>query len=94
MIPRLLEMIIEGLKDVEAAELLGELAPADEKMVDELHRLLAAAGTTPGSRLRLVQALAEIPGPQARKLLAELADDEDHVVAGTARHILGGRGNG
>ncbi|MCS5479130.1 MerR family transcriptional regulator [Corynebacterium sp. YIM 101645] len=94
MVPRLLGMIVEGLKDVEAAELLGELAPADEKVVDELEELLAAAGTTPAARLRLVQALAEIPGPGAEQLLAALIDDEDRVVAGTARYILRQRGNG
>lgn len=96
MIPRLLCMIAEGNQDVEAAETLGALAVrhGEEPVVGELSRLLAAPETAAAARLRLVQALAEIPGPQARKLLAELADDEDHVVAGTARHILGGRGNG
>lgn len=94
MVPRLLGMIVDGLLDVEAAEVLGELAPADEKVVDELEELLTAPGTTPGARLRLVQALAEIPGPQASRLLTGLSDDADHVVAGTARHILRQRGNG
>ncbi|RSZ61673.1 MerR family transcriptional regulator [Corynebacterium hylobatis] len=94
MVPRLLGMIVEGLLDVEAAELLGELVPADEKVVGELEELLAAPGTTPGARLRLVQALAEIPGPRSGRLLAALIDDEDRVVAGTARYILGEHGNG
>lgn len=88
MAPHLLGLIVEGLRDVEAAEALGQLAE-QEAVVGEMAALLAAPDTTPGARLRLVQALAEIPGPRAGELLATLVADADHVVAGTARFILG-----
>lgn len=93
MVPRLLGLIVEGNRDVEAAETLGQLAD-QATVLDQLEQLLHAPDTTPGARLRLVQALAEIPGPRAGELLATLTGDADHVVAGTARYILGERGNG
>lgn len=93
MVPRLLGLIVEGIRDVESAETLGQLAD-QTTVLDQLEQLLDAPGTTPGARLRLVQALAELPGPRAGRLLTTLIEDADRVVAGTARHILGGRGNG
>lgn len=89
-LPALLRIVIEGRSDVEAAEVLGLLAgdPAVSEdivraMQDELDATVDAS-----IRLRITQALAEIPGNWARDLLAELTRDGDRTVAGTAAAIL------
>ncbi|WP_067680918.1 MerR family transcriptional regulator [Nocardia miyunensis] len=88
-IPVLLEMIVAGRSDVEAAEVLGSLARADDivrAMRDELD------GTAdPATRLRITQAFAEIPGAAARAALTDLTEDHDRTVAATAAAIVGAR---
>lgn len=93
-IPGLVAMIVVGDRDVEAAEALGRLAadsvaeapaveaPAVKPLLDALR-----AGDVP-VRLRVTQALAEIPGPAAAAALADLAEDVDRTVAATAAAIL------
>lgn len=88
--PVLLEMVVEGRRDVEAAEALGQLAevsPAADDVVgvlqDKLDNIDDAA-----MRLRITQALAEIPGTAAREALARLADDGDPTIAATAAAIV------
>ncbi|MET4047115.1 MerR family transcriptional regulator [Rhodococcus sp. 1163] len=89
-VPALLRIVVEGRSDVEAAEVLGLLAddPTVSRdiiraMQDKLDATVDAA-----TRLRITQALAEIPGARARDLLAELTRDGDRTVAGTASAIL------
>ncbi|MEU5842808.1 HEAT repeat domain-containing protein [Rhodococcus sp. NPDC047139] len=91
--PVLLEMIVEGRSDVEAAEVLGRLAdrsirPAD--IVRSVQRVLDEAAAVP-VRLRLTQALAEIPGAAAEDALFALTGDPDRTVAATADAVLGTR---
>lgn len=91
-LPILLETVEHGPNDVEAAEALGVLAQDGrqaEEIVTELGDRLAAANTEPAARLRLTQALAEIPGPAADQVLAALARDDQGDVARSAGYILG-----
>lgn len=88
-IPALLEMVAEGRSDVEAAEVLGLLAQATtstDDIVRAMRGKLENTGDAP-TRLRITQALAEIPGAAARQALVELADDSDRMIAATASAI-------
>ncbi|MBT2233980.1 HEAT repeat domain-containing protein [Nonomuraea sp. NEAU-A123] len=91
-VPTLIDMVVEGTNDVDAADALSALssrpALADQiaaRLVDRL-----APGTVePSARRRLTQALADIPGTTASQALADLSHDEDRAVALTAAYILG-----
>ncbi|MET9020380.1 HEAT repeat domain-containing protein [Actinopolymorpha sp. NPDC004070] len=90
-VPTLVDMIVEEVNDVGAADALSALAsdPARaEPIVARLADRLARSGAGSPARQRLTQALAEIPGEAAARALAELSDDEDRVVALTAAYIL------
>ena len=90
-LPVLIETVVGGPNDVDAAEALGVLAEDGrqaEQIVSELTERLAAAGTEPAARLRLTQALAEIPGPAAEDVLTALASDDQADVARSAGYIL------
>lgn len=83
--PALIDMIVAGGNDVEAAEVLGALAgePQHAAAIENLLRD-ALASADPASRLRLVQALAEMPSAIALESLRALAHDPDPTVARTA----------
>lgn len=88
-IPALLDMIVEGRNDIEAAEVLGLLtqtATSPASVVDALREHLD--GGDPPTRLRITQALAEIPGAAPLEVLTRLTRDPDRTVAGTAAAIL------
>ncbi|WP_327117561.1 HEAT repeat domain-containing protein [Nocardia sp. NBC_01730] len=83
-VPTLVGTVVEGPNDVEAAEILGTLASDAEwadrimsAMVDEL----AAHTADSAVRMRLTQALAEMPGTIALNVLRQLAHDDDRAVA-------------
>ncbi|MFK4145093.1 MerR family transcriptional regulator [Streptomyces sp. NPDC004065] len=83
-VPVLVDMVVRGSHDVEAAEILATLSrdPAREQriltaLVDELDAPAADTAT----RIRLVQALVELPGTAAREALRRLAHDDDRAVA-------------
>jgi DNA-binding transcriptional MerR regulator len=86
-VPVLVAMIVAGANDVEAAEVLGALA-SDPTRAAPIKRALSAELADPAApgpaRLRLVQALAELPGPIALAMLRGLTDDEDPTIARTA----------
>lgn len=86
-LPVLIAMVVEGANDVDAAEVLGVLA-SDPAHADPItHALtaeLAAPAATHAARMRLVQALAELPDAIALDLLRGLAGDADRTVARTA----------
>ncbi|GAA3472809.1 HEAT repeat domain-containing protein [Nonomuraea roseola] len=90
-IPTLIDMIVEGTNDADAADALSALA-SDPALTDQIATTLVdclAPGTIESSaRRRLTQALADIPGPTASRALADLARDEDRAVALTATYIL------
>ncbi|RBQ18834.1 MerR family transcriptional regulator [Spongiactinospora rosea] len=95
LIGTLIDMIVEGANDVDAADALGTLAthsaPAD-RIATLLIDRLTGESTRPPARARLTQALAEIPGPTASQALSNLSHDEDRTVALTATYILRLRG--
>ncbi|MGY6652294.1 HEAT repeat domain-containing protein [Amycolatopsis sp. TRM77291] len=88
-IPVLVRMIADGTNDVEAAEVLGALVEnprSEERIVDALADALTEDSAV---RIRVVQALAEIPGAKAGDLLGRLAGDADPAVALIASALAG-----
>ncbi|WP_030911185.1 HEAT repeat domain-containing protein [Streptosporangium amethystogenes] len=91
-IPTLIDMVVEGTNDVDAADALSALA-SRSALVDQIATglvdRLARASVESSARRRLTQALADIPGTTASRALADLTHDEDRAVALTATYILG-----
>lgn len=89
-VPALLDMVVEGRNDTDAADTLSVLA-SDTATADRIaHRLverLAHTATAAPARGRLTQALAGIPGTRASRALAELSHDADRAVAVTATYL-------
>jgi len=90
-IPLLIEQVLRGAHDVEAADALADLAedPAIAQQIVE--RFEAAISDGPAdvqTRVRICQALAEFNGA-ASALLARLAADPDPAVARNARYVMG-----
>ncbi|MFV2102338.1 HEAT repeat domain-containing protein [Micromonospora sp. LOL_024] len=83
-VPALIETVVEGPNDVEASEILGTLARdatwARRIMCRLVDELAGHAGDS-AVRMRLTQALAEMPGTIALNTLRQLADDADRPVA-------------
>ncbi|MEG3627609.1 MerR family transcriptional regulator [Streptomyces poriticola] len=94
-VPTLLDMIVEGRNDIDAADALSVLA-SDSATADRIASGLVdrLAHDTAGApaRGRLTQALAGIPGTRASRALAELSHDADPAVALTAAYLLQLRG--
>ncbi|MFD5737536.1 MerR family transcriptional regulator [Streptomyces sioyaensis] len=90
-VPTLLDMIVEGRNDTDAADALSVLA-SDTVTADQIATGLAdrlAHDTTEApARGRLTQALAGIPGTRASRALVELSHDVDRAVALTAAYVL------
>ncbi|MGC7097312.1 HEAT repeat domain-containing protein [Amycolatopsis lurida] len=88
-IPMLVDMVVEGTNDVEAAEVLGELAPESaDRIMRALTDALTANPANPAARIRLTQALAELPPTATQPLLRQLTDDDDRAVGLIASAIL------
>jgi HEAT repeat protein len=89
VIPALIDLVVEGRDDVEAADVLALLAN-QHGYVDDITDAVAAALTRAGdrSRQRLAEALGGITGPRSRTALAGLASDADPGVAATATFLL------
>lgn len=86
-VPALVGTVVEGPNDVEAAEILGTLARDPEwadriisALVDELNEHKGDSAV----RLRLTQALAEMPDTIALDTLRQLTRDDDRAVAALA----------
>ncbi|MDX3109272.1 HEAT repeat domain-containing protein [Nonomuraea angiospora] len=91
-VPTLIDMVVEGTNDVDAADALSALAsrPASaDRIASMLVDRLAHDTAESSARRRLTQALADIPGTTASRALADLSHDEDRAVALTATYILG-----
>jgi DNA-binding transcriptional MerR regulator len=90
-VPTLVGIVVEGPNDVEAAELLGTLA-RDAKWADRIMGALvdelAAPTADSAVRMRLTQALAEMPGTIALNTLRQLAHDDDRPVALVASALV------
>ncbi|MGI5164295.1 HEAT repeat domain-containing protein [Spirillospora sp. CA-253888] len=90
-VPTLIDMIADEANDVDAADALSRLAgdPAlTERIATGLVERLDQDGVKPSARLRLTQALADVPGPTTSHALEGLTHDEDRAVALTATYIL------
>lgn len=91
-VPTLVGMVVEGTNDVEAAEVLGTLSLDPEcadRIMTALVGELAAHTADSAVRIRLAQALAEMPATIARGVLRQLADDDDRAVALIASALAG-----
>ncbi|MFF2365160.1 HEAT repeat domain-containing protein [Streptomyces sp. NPDC058122] len=90
-VPTLLDMIVEGRNDTDAADALSVLASdpvtADRLAAGLLDRLDRPTTEAP-ARGRLTQALAGIPGTRTSDALVELSKDPDRAVALTAAYLL------
>ncbi len=85
--PTLVGMVVDGANDVEAAEVLGTLARDPGRAGRIRNALVDGLAAHRGDlavRMRLVQALAEMPGAVALEVLRRLAHDDDRAVARTA----------
>lgn len=89
-IPLLVEQIAAGDHDVEAADILAALTgdPAAAEQIVPLFSAAVAEGQAK-ARLRITQALAEIPGAETTALLARLAADPAPEVARNAVYVIG-----
>ncbi|MFE1289840.1 HEAT repeat domain-containing protein [Streptomyces sp. NPDC058751] len=90
-VPTLVDMIVEGRNDTEAADALGVLASdadAADRLANRLLDRLALPTTEAPARGRLTQALAGIPGTRTSEALVELSKDSDRAVALTAAYLL------
>ncbi|WP_326734153.1 MerR family transcriptional regulator [Streptomyces sp. NBC_01022] len=91
LVPTLIDMIVEGESDTDAADALSLLASdtttADEIATGLVDRLAQDTAQAP-ARGRLTQALAAVPGATASRALVELSHDEDRAVALTATYLL------
>lgn len=84
----LIASIVDGHDDIEASEILGDLAQDPDcstSIVGSISAALTVAA--PDGRRRLTEALAEIPRPQTHDVLKHLAQDPDPAVAATARFL-------
>lgn len=92
-VPTLIDAVIAGARDVEAGEALGALARTEEIAEVITAKLSTALDEVdePASRSRLTQALSELPGPAAHRVLTLLTTDGDRVVSLTARAVLSSR---
>jgi DNA-binding transcriptional MerR regulator len=83
-VPTLVDMVVEGINDVEAAEILGALAldpGSADQIISALADELAAHTADSAVRIRLAQALAELPASIAQDVLQQLTHDDDRTVA-------------
>nr|WP_275410187.1 HEAT repeat domain-containing protein [Streptomyces sp. SID14478] len=90
-VPTLVDMIVAGRNDTDAADALSVLAsdaPAADRIAAALTARLTDDPPDPPARGRLTQALAGIPGTRASRVLVDLSQDEDRAVALTATYLL------
>ncbi|MER7454370.1 MerR family transcriptional regulator [Nocardia beijingensis] len=90
-VPALVGTVVEGPNDVEAAEILGTLARDPEwadRIISALAEQLTAYAEDSAVRIRLTQALAEMPGTIALDTLRQLSCDEDRAVAAIASALV------
>ncbi|CAL9535526.1 hypothetical protein SUDANB1_04109 [Streptomyces sp. enrichment culture] len=91
-VPILVDMVVEGCNDLEAAEVLGTLSQNPgwtDRITTALVHELAAPTADSATRIRLIQALVELAGTAAREALRQLAHDDDRAVALVASALTG-----
>lgn len=90
----LIRMVVDGARDVDAADILGILSEdpgSGEAIARLLATHLAAPTHTSAARIRLLQTLHELPHPRATEALRAASRDRDHEVARVAAAFLAGR---
>jgi len=90
-VPPLLAMVVDGVKDVEAADALTLLSWDEEHadtIIEGFTHELAVTTLSTAARLRLLQALVELPHVAASELLADAAQRDDPGVARVAEALL------
>ncbi|GAB2445087.1 hypothetical protein GCM10027162_46530 [Streptomyces incanus] len=90
-VPTLIDMIVKGRNDTDAADALSVLAGDDaqtDRIATGLIDRLAHDTTRAPARGRLTQALAGVPGARVSRALVELSYDGDRAVALTATYLL------
>ncbi|WP_224392426.1 MerR family transcriptional regulator [Pseudonocardia sp. ICBG1293] len=92
-VPELVAMVRAGDDDVEAAEILAALSRADPSVAGRVLDALTGGldRTDPATRIRVAQALVELPGPGPQEVLRRLAEDADRTVALVAGTFVGRR---
>ncbi|MGB3604558.1 MAG: MerR family transcriptional regulator [Gordonia sp. (in: high G+C Gram-positive bacteria)] len=84
----LIGLIVDGIRDVDAADALAVAANSELPEQTVAFALIAKlSDANPGVRRRITQALGELPGAAAQAALAALVDDEDEQVARTAAYL-------
>jgi DNA-binding transcriptional MerR regulator len=89
-VPTLVDMVVDEVHDVDAADALAALATGPavaDRIAAMLVERLAGGSAGPSARRRLAEALAGVPGAVASRALDELARDEDRTVALTATYV-------
>jgi hypothetical protein len=85
-------MVVDGTNDVEASEVLGTLSldsGCADRIMSALVDELAAHTADSAVRIRLTQALAEMPATIALGVLQQLVHDDDRAVALIASALVG-----
>ncbi|MGC4788430.1 MerR family transcriptional regulator [Micromonospora sp. DT178] len=96
-VPTLVNMVVEGANDVEAAEILASLSlepDCADRIMTALVDALATRTADSPARVRLTQALAELPAALARGTLHQLTHDDDPAVALLASALVESSMNG
>ncbi|MBN9800810.1 MULTISPECIES: MerR family transcriptional regulator [Pseudonocardia] len=93
-VPALVALVVAGVDDVAAAEVLASLSDDDPATSERVLGALDGAldGADPAARIRLAQALVEQPGSGAREALLRLTRDDDRAVALVATAFAGRTG--
>lgn len=86
VVPALIDLVVEGVADVDAGEALGVMAGVGVGVVDGL---VDRIDDDPAVRRRIAQALGEVGGSAADAALRGLTDDPDPGVSLVARYLLG-----
>lgn len=89
-VPTLIDMVVDGVNDVDAGDALSELA-RDGDLADRIvAELVAPLGEHTGTpvRQRVVQVLADLPGAAAERALTDLARSDERSIALTAAYLL------
>lgn len=91
-VPTLVDMVVEGPHDVEAAEALATLSKDPqraERIGTSLVAELDAPAADSATRIRIIQALVETQGATAQETLRRLVRDDDRTVALVASALAG-----
>lgn len=86
VVPELIDLVVDGVADVDAAEALAVIA--GENADEIVGGLVARLGDDAAVRRRIAQALGEVGGPAAVIALRGLVDDHDDGVAVVAKYLL------